>query len=58
VRRVPWLAAILALAAGLRVAHVLALRGTVWFDHLVVDPAFYDAWARLTPAASADRRCA
>jgi 4-amino-4-deoxy-L-arabinose transferase-like glycosyltransferase len=46
VRRVPWLAGILALAAGLRVAHVLALRGTVWFDHLVVDPAFYDAWAR------------
>lgn len=35
----------LAVAAALRVAHVLALRPTPWFDHLVVDPGFYDAWA-------------
>jgi 4-amino-4-deoxy-L-arabinose transferase-like glycosyltransferase len=25
---------------------VLALRGSPWFDHLVVDPEYYDAWAR------------
>jgi len=28
------------------VAHVLALRATPWFDHLVVDPEYYDAWAQ------------
>lgn len=37
---------ILIVAAGLRVAHVLALRGTPWFDHLIVDPEYYDAWAQ------------
>ncbi|HLY38877.1 MAG TPA: GlcNAc transferase, partial [Candidatus Binatia bacterium] len=25
---------------------MLALRGSPWFDHLVVDPEYYDAWAR------------
>ena len=35
-----------ALAAALRTAHVLALRPTPWFDHLVVDPDYYDEWAR------------
>ena len=38
--------AIVALAVALRVAHVLALRGSPWFEHLVVDPEYYDAWAR------------
>jgi hypothetical protein len=37
---------VLALAAGLRLAHVLALRDTPWFEHLVVDPEFYDRWAQ------------
>jgi 4-amino-4-deoxy-L-arabinose transferase-like glycosyltransferase len=41
-----WLLAAVAIGAALRVAHVLALRSTPWFDHLVVDPEFYDAWAR------------
>src|SRR5262249_48279895 len=39
------LAGIVALAIVLRVAHILALRSTPWFDHLVVDPQFYDEWA-------------
>jgi hypothetical protein len=43
---VPWLALVLTLAAGLRLAHVLALRDTPWFDHLVVDPGYYDQWAQ------------
>ncbi len=34
------------LGAALRVAHVLALRSSPWFDHLVVDPEYYDTWAR------------
>ncbi|TMA51455.1 MAG: hypothetical protein E6J75_18480 [Deltaproteobacteria bacterium] len=41
-----WLVTIVALATTLRVAHVLALRATPWFDHLVVDPEYYDEWAR------------
>src|SRR5439155_8529314 len=36
----------LAVAVLLRVAHLLALRPTPWFDHLVVDPEYYDEWAR------------
>lgn len=40
------LAAILALAAALRLAHVLALRRLPLFDLLVVDSAAYDAWAQ------------
>lgn len=39
-------ALIIALAVFLRLAHILALRSTPWFEHLVVDPAYYDAWAR------------
>ena len=27
-------------------AHVLALRDTPWFEHLVVDPEYYDRWAQ------------
>ncbi|TMA62093.1 MAG: hypothetical protein E6J68_14785 [Deltaproteobacteria bacterium] len=41
-----WLVAIVALATTLRAAHVLSLRATPWFDHLVVDPEYYDEWAR------------
>jgi 4-amino-4-deoxy-L-arabinose transferase-like glycosyltransferase len=41
-----FLASVLALAAILRVAHVLALRRLPLFDRLIVDSAFYDAWAR------------
>jgi len=33
------------LAVALRVAHGLALRGSPWFEHLVVDPEYYGAWA-------------
>ena len=25
---------------------MLALRDTAWFEHLVVDPAYYDRWAQ------------
>jgi 4-amino-4-deoxy-L-arabinose transferase-like glycosyltransferase len=35
-----------ALGAVLRVAHVLALRDSPFFTHLVVDPEYYDAWAQ------------
>ncbi len=41
-----WLAAVLLLAAALRVGYLLELSTTPWFDHLVVDPEYYDAWAR------------
>ncbi len=41
-----WLAAVVVVAVALRLAHVLALRATPWFDHLVVDPEYYDAWAQ------------
>ena len=41
-----WVVVAVALAAALRTAHVLALRPTPWFDHLVVDPDYYDEWAR------------
>jgi 4-amino-4-deoxy-L-arabinose transferase-like glycosyltransferase len=41
-----WLAGVVVLATVLRVAHVLALRDSPWFAHLVVDPEYYDAWAR------------
>ncbi len=37
---------VVALAVALRVTHVLLLRDTPWFDHLVIDPQYYDAWAR------------
>src|SRR3989449_2006764 len=40
------LGTIVALATMLPRAHVLALRATPWFDHLVVDPEYYDEWAR------------
>lgn len=49
--RAPWrwrvgLAAVLALATLLRVAYVVELRATPWFDQLVVDPEYYDQWAQ------------
>src|SRR3990172_4280204 len=34
------------LGTALRVAHVLALRDSPFFAHLVVDPEYYDAWAQ------------
>src|SRR5439155_1029396 len=46
-----WVVVAVALAAALRTAHVLALRPTPWFDHLVVDPDYYDEWARRIAAA-------
>ena len=43
----PWcLAAVLVLAAGLRIAYLIELRATPWWDQLIVDPEYYDAWAR------------
>jgi 4-amino-4-deoxy-L-arabinose transferase-like glycosyltransferase len=41
-----WLAGAVVLGTALRLAHVLALRGTPFFAHLVVDPEYYDAWAQ------------
>lgn len=41
-----FLLAVLALAAALRVAHVLALRGTPFFTTLQLDHQAYDEWAR------------
>lgn len=41
-----WLVLVVAIAVALRLGHVLALRQTPWFEHLVVDPEYYDAWAR------------
>ena len=41
-----WVAVAVVLGAALRVAHVLALRDSPFFAHLVVDPEYYDAWAR------------
>lgn len=46
------LAAIVAVGAFLRVAYVLSLRPSPWFDHLAVDPEYYDAWARQIAAGS------
>ena len=49
----PWfLAAVLLLAAGLRLWHVLALRSLPLFDRLILDSEFYDAWARRLAAGN------
>lgn len=40
------LTAVLVLAAVVRLAYVAELRATPWFDRLVVDPEYYDAWAQ------------
>ena len=37
---------IVGVAVLLRLAQVASLRHTLWFDELVVDPQFYDAWAQ------------
>ena len=37
-----WLVSVLLLATALRVAYLVQLRATPWFDHLVVDPEYYD----------------
>jgi len=41
-----FLPVVLLLAAVLRVAHVLALRSTLWFNHLNLDCRAYDEWAQ------------
>lgn len=41
-----WIAGAVVLGTALRLAHVLALRDTPFFLHLVVDPQYYDAWAQ------------
>jgi len=46
------LAAIVAVAAFLRVAYVLSLQPSPWFEHLAVDPEYYDAWARQIAAGT------
>jgi 4-amino-4-deoxy-L-arabinose transferase-like glycosyltransferase len=38
--------AIVVLGVSLRLAHFAALRSTLWFDNLDLDPAYYDAWAQ------------
>jgi 4-amino-4-deoxy-L-arabinose transferase-like glycosyltransferase len=47
-----WVAAAVALGTALRVAHVLALRDSPFFTYLVVDPEYYDAWARQIAAGA------
>lgn len=42
----PGLAALLAIAAVVRLAYLAELRATPWFDRLVVDPEYYDQWAQ------------
>src|SRR5690348_6983811 len=43
----PWcLVAILLVAAGVRIAYLVELQATPWWDRLIVDPEYYDAWAR------------
>ena len=37
---------VLVLAALVRCAYIAELRATPWFDRLVVDPEYYDAWAQ------------
>jgi 4-amino-4-deoxy-L-arabinose transferase-like glycosyltransferase len=41
-----WLAGVLVLAGVVRVAYLSELHATPWWDQLVVDPEYYDAWAR------------
>jgi 4-amino-4-deoxy-L-arabinose transferase-like glycosyltransferase len=41
-----WIAGAVLVGTALRLAHVLALRNSPFFAHLVVDPEYYDAWAR------------
>lgn len=40
------LTVVLVVATVVRVAYVFELRATPWFDQLVVDPEYYDAWAQ------------
>ena len=41
-----FLAAVISLAAALRLWHVFAIRGLPLFDRLILDSEFYDLWAR------------
>ena len=36
---------IMMLALTVRIGHILALRSTLWFDHLDLDPRYFDEWA-------------
>lgn len=36
---------ILMLALAVRLGHIFALRSTLWFDHLDLDPRYFDEWA-------------
>ena len=41
-----WLALVVATAAAVRLAYLLELRASPFFDHLILNAADYDAWAR------------
>ena len=41
----PWVfPLILSVALAIRVSHIAALRSTLWFDHLDLDPRYFDEW--------------
>ena len=41
----PWVfPLILSVALAIRVGHISALRSTLWFDHLDLDPRYFDEW--------------
>ncbi len=44
------LPAICALALALRVGHLVALRSTLWFDNLDLDPRYFDEWGKTIAA--------
>jgi 4-amino-4-deoxy-L-arabinose transferase-like glycosyltransferase len=37
---------ILSVALAIRVGHIAALRSTLWFEHLDLDPRYFDEWGR------------
>lgn len=37
---------VLVLALSLRIGHIVALRSTLWFDNLDLDPAYFDEWGK------------
>ncbi len=48
-RASPWslaLALVVVVATAVRLGYLHELHATPWWDHLVVDPEYYDAWAR------------
>ena len=43
----PWVyPLILSVALAVRMSHIVALRSTLWFDHLDLDPRYFDEWGR------------